>query len=87
MLHFEILNVKVEVGPSSRWNELVMTQILDNLLSKQLIDLEFYVDAMPSSSGFPKAKMVHAYYYNAESLYNKILKMHFFTWPSPSIGA
>ena len=28
-----------------------------------------------------------AYYYNTECLYNKILKMHFFTWPSPSIGA
>ena len=53
-----MLNVKVEVGPSSRWNELVMTQILDNLLAKQLIDLEFYVEAMPSSSGFPKGKMV-----------------------------
>lgn len=52
-----MLNVKVEVGPSSRWNELVMTQILDNLLQKQLIDLEFYVNAMPSSSGFPKAQM------------------------------
>jgi hypothetical protein len=53
-----MLNVKVEVGPSSRWNELVMTQILDNLLQQQMIDLEFYVNAMPSSSGFPKAQMV-----------------------------
>ena len=52
-----LLNVKVEVGPSSRWNELVMTQILDNLLAQNLIDLEFYVNAMPSSSGFPKALM------------------------------
>ncbi len=52
-----MLNVKVEVGPSSRWNEVVMTQILDNLLQQQMIDLEFYVNAMPSSSGFPKAKM------------------------------
>lgn len=53
-----MLNVKVEVGPSSRWNEVVMTQILDNLLSQQMIDLEFYVNAMPSSSGFPKAQMM-----------------------------
>ena len=52
-----MLNVKVEVGPSSRWNEIVMTQILDNLLKQQMIDLEFYVSAMPSSSGFPKALM------------------------------
>ncbi len=52
-----MLNVKVEVGPSSRWNEVVMTQILDNLLQQQMIDLEFYVNAMPSSSGFPKAQM------------------------------
>lgn len=52
-----MLNVKVEVGPSSRWNEIVMTQILDNLLQQQMIDLEFYVNAMPSSSGFPKAQM------------------------------
>lgn len=52
-----MLNVKVEVGPSSRWNEVVMTQILDNLLQQQLIDLEFYINAMPSSSGFPKAQM------------------------------
>ncbi len=53
-----MLNVKVEVGPSSRWSELVMTQILDNLLGKQMIDLEFYVNAMPTSSGFPKAQMI-----------------------------
>ena len=53
-----MLNVKVEVGPSSRWNEVVMTQILDNLLQQQMIDLEFYVNAMPSSSGFPKAQMI-----------------------------
>ena len=52
-----MLNVKVEVGPSSRWNEVVMTQILDNLLQQKLIDLEFYINAMPSSSGFPKAQM------------------------------
>ena len=53
-----MLNVKVEVGPSSRWSELVMTQILDNLLGQQMIDLEFYVNAMPTSSGFPKAQMI-----------------------------
>ena len=35
-----------------------MTQILDNLLGQQMIDLEFYVNAMPSSSGFPKGKMI-----------------------------
>ena len=52
-----MLNVKVEVGPSSRWNEVVMTQILDNLLAQKMIDLEFYINAMPSSSGFPKAQM------------------------------
>lgn len=52
-----MLNVKIEVGPSSRWNEVVMTQILDNLLQQQMIDLEFYVKAMPSSSGFPKGQM------------------------------
>ena len=53
-----MLNVKVEVGPSSRWSELVMTQILDNLLGQQMIDLEFYVNAMPTSSGFPKSQML-----------------------------
>ena len=53
-----MLNVKVEVGPSSRWSELVMTQILDNLLGRQMIDLEFYVNAMPTSSGFPKSQML-----------------------------
>ena len=53
-----MLNVKVEVGPSSRWSELVMTQILDNLLGQQMIDLEFYVNAMPTSSGFPKSQMI-----------------------------
>ena len=52
-----MLNVKIEVGPSSRWSELAMTQILDNLLQQQMIDLEFYVNAMPTSTGFPKAKL------------------------------
>lgn len=52
-----LLNVKVEVGPSSRWSELAMMQTLDNLLAQQMIDLDFYVNAMPSSSGFPKALM------------------------------
>ena len=35
-----------------------MTQILDNLLGQQMIDLEFYVNAMPTSSGFPKSQML-----------------------------
>lgn len=53
-----MLNVKVEVGPSSRWSEVAMTQILDNLLQQQLIDLEFYIQAMPTSTGFPKLQMM-----------------------------
>lgn len=52
-----MLNVKIEVGPSSRWSELALTQTLENLLTNEKIDMEFFVDAIPSSSGFPKQQM------------------------------
>jgi len=47
-------NVKVDVGPSSRWSEAASMETLDNLLDKQLISDIEYFERLPD--GFIKDK-------------------------------
>lgn len=52
-----MLQTKIDVGPSSRWNERALQETLDNLLQGGYIPFEEYVELMPESSGLPKEKL------------------------------
>lgn len=43
-----MLNVKIDVGPSSYWSEIASMQTLDNLLNTQKIDMIQYLDRVPN---------------------------------------
>lgn len=53
-----MLNVRIDVGATTRWNEVAMMQTLDNLMQQGQIDIEFYAQNMPASSGFPKQQFL-----------------------------
>jgi hypothetical protein len=42
-----MLNVKVDVGPSTYWSEITSMQTLDNLLNSKQIDLMTYLERIP----------------------------------------
>jgi hypothetical protein len=52
-----MLETRIDVGPSSRWNERALQETLDNLLMSKFIPFEWYIDLMPEGSGLPKEKL------------------------------
>lgn len=53
-----LLNVKIDVGPSSYWSEITATQILDNLLQTEKISFLSYLKQMPNGVISGKEDMI-----------------------------
>lgn len=50
--------VKIDVGPASRWSELATQETLDNLLSQGYIDFADWVELSPDNAGLPKERLL-----------------------------
>jgi len=51
-------DVKIDVGPASRWSELASQETLDNLLSAGYISFAHWAELSPDNSGLPKERLI-----------------------------
>lgn len=50
-------NIKIDITPASPFDKYAQEQSLENLMLKQLITFEEYVEALPTDSVMPKQKL------------------------------
>ncbi len=53
-----IVSAKIDVGPATKWSEIATVGTLDNLLNRNHIPFEWYIELLPDNCGIPKEKIM-----------------------------